>query len=71
MALESPARLAVLTMQDILRLGSEARMNTPGHADGNWRWRFRWEQVPGDLAVELRELLVDARREHGRERLQA
>jgi 4-alpha-glucanotransferase len=70
MALESPVRLAVLTMQDILRLGSEARMNTPGHADGNWRWRFRWEQVPGDLATGLRELLVDARRAHGPERLQ-
>jgi 4-alpha-glucanotransferase len=32
-------------MQDILALGSEARMNLPGKADGNWGWRFRWEEL--------------------------
>jgi 4-alpha-glucanotransferase len=33
------ARLAIAPMQDYLGLGSEARLNTPGKPDGNWRWR--------------------------------
>jgi 4-alpha-glucanotransferase len=39
MALASPARHAVIPAQDLLELGSEARMNTPGVAKGNWGWR--------------------------------
>lgn len=35
----STADLAIVPLQDILNLGSEARMNTPGIAEGNWRWR--------------------------------
>jgi 4-alpha-glucanotransferase len=35
----SPAQLAIVPAQDLLELGSEARMNTPAVADGNWRWR--------------------------------
>jgi 4-alpha-glucanotransferase len=41
----SPARLAVVPLQDLLSLGSEARFNTPGVAAGNWRWRCRTEQL--------------------------
>lgn len=37
---ESPACLAMMQMQDVLLLGSEARMNVPGVADGNWKWRM-------------------------------
>jgi 4-alpha-glucanotransferase len=40
LALSSPAELAVLPMQDVLELGSEARMNTPSSASGNWGWRM-------------------------------
>jgi len=44
----SAAQLAVVPMQDLLALGPESRMNSPGTTDGNWRWRFRWEEVdPG------------------------
>ncbi|HHQ42406.1 MAG TPA: 4-alpha-glucanotransferase, partial [Chromatiales bacterium] len=57
MALASVARLAVIPMQDALGLGSEARMNRPGRTEGNWRWRFQWDQVPSDLAARLRGLL--------------
>ncbi len=57
MALASVARLAVIPMQDALGFGSEARMNRPGRTEGNWRWRFQWEQVPPDLAARLRSLL--------------
>ena len=39
LALESPAALAVVPLQDVLGLGSSARMNSPGHATGQWRWR--------------------------------
>lgn len=44
-ALASVANLAVIPMQDVLELGSEHRMNTPGTTEGNWRWRFVWEQL--------------------------
>ena len=46
----SVARLAVLPMQDLLGLGSEARMNIPGTTAGNWRWRFDWADIPADFA---------------------
>ena len=41
----SVAALAVYPMQDVLGLGSEARMNVPSHARAQWRWRFSWDQV--------------------------
>ena len=49
-ALCSPCRLAVVPMQDLLGLGSESRMNTPGTTQSNWKWRFLWSQVPKRLA---------------------
>ena len=53
-ALDSPARLAVIPMQDLLGLGHEHRMNTPGTTQGNWSWRLSWEWVPDSRAGELR-----------------
>jgi 4-alpha-glucanotransferase len=41
----SPSRLFIIPMQDLLSLGSEARMNTPGQAIGNWQWRISREQM--------------------------
>ena len=40
-AFASVAVLAVAPLQDVLRLGSSARMNLPGRPSGNWTWRFR------------------------------
>lgn len=40
LAYSSVASLAIVPMQDVLGLGSEARMNTPGLATGNWSWRL-------------------------------
>ncbi len=57
-ALESAACLAIIPMQDLLALGSEHRMNTPGSANGNWSWHFNWEQVPETLSGRLRSLLA-------------
>lgn len=54
-AFASAARLAVIPMQDLLGLGSEARMNTPGTVDRNWQWRFAWRDVGDDLAAQCRD----------------
>jgi len=43
-------------VQDVLALGSEARMNTPGQAGGNWTWRYRPEMLAVDLAERLRAI---------------
>ena len=40
-AWSSQARLAIAPLQDVLGLGSEARMNSPGTVEGNWSWRLR------------------------------
>ena len=40
-ALASVAKLAVIPMQDLLELGSEAKFNTPGTLDNNWSWRLK------------------------------
>lgn len=56
LAQASVADMAIAPLQDALGLGSEARMNTPGTASGNWSWRFRWEDVPYWLAPQLREM---------------
>ena len=39
LASSSAASLAIAPLQDVLNLGSEARMNRPGSTEGNWRWR--------------------------------
>jgi 4-alpha-glucanotransferase len=44
-ALASVARLAVIPMQDVLGLDGAHRMNVPGVTEGNWRWRFSWDQL--------------------------
>jgi 4-alpha-glucanotransferase len=56
-ALASVAQLSILPMQDLLGLGSEHRMNTPGTQERNWVWRFHWGQVQPELAEQTRALL--------------
>lgn len=55
LTLASPARLAILQAQDLLGLGSQARMNTPGRVTGNWRWRLARGALTPALARRLRE----------------
>jgi 4-alpha-glucanotransferase len=55
-ALSSVAALAVVPMQDVLGLGSEARMNTPGTTEGNWEWRLDAAALTPRLARRLRDL---------------
>ncbi len=62
LALESPAALAVVPLQDVLGLGSSARMNTPGHAEGQWRWRSTDAELDHAGWQRLAELTQAARR---------
>jgi 4-alpha-glucanotransferase len=55
LAWASVADLAVTPAQDLLGLGREARMNRPGVAEGNWRWRLRQGMLP-DLRAALDRL---------------
>jgi 4-alpha-glucanotransferase len=55
LALSSRPRLAIVPVQDVLGLGSEARLNTPGRPEGNWRWRLRRGQLTREHAARLRE----------------
>ncbi len=56
LALASVADVAVAPLQDVLGLGSEARMNLPGQPSGNWSWRFTADQLSPQLAARLGEL---------------
>ena len=50
------ADLAVVPLQDVLSLGTEARMNFPGTAQGNWRWRLADVALTAKALEHLREL---------------
>jgi 4-alpha-glucanotransferase len=54
LAMASRARLAIVPAQDVLGLGSEARMNSPGRGEGNWRWRLGPGELTDELAAQLR-----------------
>lgn len=56
-ALSSVAELALIPLQDVLGLGSEARMNTPSREDGNWKWRFASTQFTHELCAKLARLI--------------
>jgi 4-alpha-glucanotransferase len=60
-AIESSALLAVFPLQDLMSLGTEARLNTPGASVGNWQWRYQAQQLDrlqGDSSDYLREHLA-------------
>jgi len=50
-AYASVADIVIIPMQDILNLGTEARMNFPGKLGGNWTWRFDWEQIDSSIPL--------------------
>jgi 4-alpha-glucanotransferase len=62
LAYASRAELAIVPAQDVLGLGSEARMNRPGRTEGNWRWRLERGALTSALARRLRGLAE----QHGR-----
>ena len=61
----SVADAVIVPLQDVLVLGSEARMNHPGQADGNWSWRFRPEMLGAWHLSRLREMTELYDRQHG------
>jgi 4-alpha-glucanotransferase len=58
----SPAALAIAPLQDLLNLGASARMNTPGQASGNWRWRITDDMLSPAAFGQLRDLTIETRR---------
>jgi 4-alpha-glucanotransferase len=54
--LASVADTVLIPMQDLLGLGTEARMNQPATLGGNWRWRYRVEMVTPEIRRRLKEL---------------
>ena len=58
--IKSSARLAIFPLQDLMSLGSEARLNIPGAPFGNWQWRYQihqLDQLQSDSSAYLREYL--------------
>ena len=55
-ACASVADTAIVAMQDVLSLGSDARLNFPGQANGWWTWRMQWHQVDDSHAQRLKSL---------------
>jgi 4-alpha-glucanotransferase len=62
LAWSSTAALAMAPLQDLLNLGKEARMNVPGRAEGNWRWRSTPEMMSAMAFERLRNLTVVSNR---------
>ena len=56
--LASVADVAIVPLQDLLGLGSVARMNLPGKVSGNWKWRYRSGALSSDLSARLRSLVT-------------
>jgi 4-alpha-glucanotransferase len=64
LAFSSVADTSIVPLQDILGLDSRARMNLPGKAEGNWRWRFRKDQIGKEASNRLAELTAIYSRWH-------
>ncbi|MBN2590156.1 MAG: 4-alpha-glucanotransferase [Sedimentisphaerales bacterium] len=56
MAMNSVAKTTIIPMQDLLCLGSEARMNHPAKIRGNWKWRLKQSQINNKLANQLAKI---------------
>ena len=63
---KSRAVLAIAPLQDVLDLGTDARMNLPGTTDGNWQWRARTDALTDDVVAKMRALNKATRRKPGR-----
>ncbi len=68
LAWSSVAALAMAPFQDVLNLGNEARMNVPGRAEGNWRWRCTREMLSAPAFEWLRDLTNTSKRSSARPR---
>jgi 4-alpha-glucanotransferase len=55
--ISSVSNTAIVPAQDILGLGSEARMNLPGTSSGNWKWRMKPGAITAEIAARLKEMV--------------
>jgi 4-alpha-glucanotransferase len=60
----SVANTVIFPMQDVLCLAGEHRMNYPGHPEGNWAWRFSWNQVQPWQTIQLAKMTAEHSRAH-------
>jgi 4-alpha-glucanotransferase len=58
----SDACLAIAPLQDFLGLGANARMNTPGATQNNWRWKFQWQQMSDSAVSRIGKWVDDSGR---------
>lgn len=62
-ALDSCADICILTMQDLLCLGSESRMNTPSTLGNNWRWRMKKDDIKNQTLIDkLKTITANSKR---------
>ena len=66
----SVANTCIFPLQDVLHLGSEARMNKPGAGEGNWSWRYPLDALHPDLARKLAELTEITDRDGAKEEIE-
>jgi 4-alpha-glucanotransferase len=59
---QSPCRLAIFPIQDVLGLSNDARVNFPGVEGGNWTWRFADDALTPETCRELRKLTEESGR---------
>ncbi len=62
LVMASQANLAIIPMQDVLGLGAQHRMNTPGTIDKNWRWRFDWSQLKAAHIAQIKLVIQTSQR---------
>lgn len=62
LVMQTKSNLAIVPMQDILALGTDCRMNTPGTVVGNWSWRFQWSHLTMPLKQQFAEAVAAAGR---------
>ncbi len=56
--LASVAAVAIIPLQDVLGLGSEARMNLPGTITGNWKWRYQLSSLTSEIQTRLKDMTL-------------
>ena len=62
LAFSTPSHWAIIPLQDILCLNSNARMNLPGTTEGNWEWRYKEDMLTPDIAEKLAKLTTKTKR---------
>jgi len=62
LAMGSKASLAITPLQDVIGIGNEGRINTPGTDHNNWSWRFTFGQIAPEDSAHLRQLTIDTQR---------